>query len=216
MQRLAGSGSRVWEERRSSIAAAMSSGRPMRPQRMRRSTKRPTAWARGAAAAALKELYGAPWSTTGPARPRNPATDTEREADMKAVGVGVIGCGVISGAYLKAAQEFSDPRYPRARRRGSGGGRGAGEGVRAEGGQRRRAARRSDDRDRAEPDRAEGACRGRAEGDRRRQACLFGEAARRALQGRQAAGRARRGRRGFASAPRPTRFSAARTRPAAS
>jgi predicted NBD/HSP70 family sugar kinase len=29
-----------------------------------------TAWARGAAAAALKELYGAPWSTTGPVRPR--------------------------------------------------------------------------------------------------------------------------------------------------
>jgi predicted NBD/HSP70 family sugar kinase len=27
-------------------------------------------WARGAAAAALKELYGAPWSTTGPVRPR--------------------------------------------------------------------------------------------------------------------------------------------------
>ena len=30
-----------------------------------------TAWARGAAAAALLELYGAPWGTTGPARPRN-------------------------------------------------------------------------------------------------------------------------------------------------
>jgi hypothetical protein len=29
-----------------------------------------TAWARGAAAAALKELYGAPWSTTGSARTR--------------------------------------------------------------------------------------------------------------------------------------------------
>lgn len=29
-----------------------------------------TAWARGAAAAALLELYGAPWGTTGPARPR--------------------------------------------------------------------------------------------------------------------------------------------------
>lgn len=28
------------------------------------------AWARGAAAAALRELYGAPWGTTGPARPR--------------------------------------------------------------------------------------------------------------------------------------------------
>jgi predicted NBD/HSP70 family sugar kinase len=33
-------------------------------------------WARGAAAAALKQLYGAPWSTTGPAKPRH---DIERE-----------------------------------------------------------------------------------------------------------------------------------------
>lgn len=40
-----------------------------------------TAWARGAAAAALKELYGAPWSTTGPARPRNPSIETGREAE---------------------------------------------------------------------------------------------------------------------------------------
>jgi predicted NBD/HSP70 family sugar kinase len=39
-----------------------------------------TAWARGAAAAALKELYGAPWSTTGPARPRNIQTAADREA----------------------------------------------------------------------------------------------------------------------------------------
>ncbi len=39
-----------------------------------------TAWARGAAAAALKELYGAPWSTTGPARPRNSMNPVEREA----------------------------------------------------------------------------------------------------------------------------------------
>ena len=29
-----------------------------------------TAWARGAAGAVLRELYGAPWGTTGPARPR--------------------------------------------------------------------------------------------------------------------------------------------------
>jgi predicted NBD/HSP70 family sugar kinase len=39
-----------------------------------------TAWARGAAAAALKELYGAPWNTTGPARPRSPQIASEREA----------------------------------------------------------------------------------------------------------------------------------------
>ncbi len=38
-----------------------------------------TAWARGAAAAALKELYGAPWSTTGPARPRHSNNGSERE-----------------------------------------------------------------------------------------------------------------------------------------
>jgi predicted NBD/HSP70 family sugar kinase len=30
-----------------------------------------TDWARGAAAAALKQLYGAPWSSTGPAKPRH-------------------------------------------------------------------------------------------------------------------------------------------------
>jgi predicted NBD/HSP70 family sugar kinase len=31
-------------------------------------------WARGAAAMTLRELYGAPWSSTGPARPQPPAT----------------------------------------------------------------------------------------------------------------------------------------------
>lgn len=35
-----------------------------------------TDWARGAAAAALKQLYGAPWSSTGPAQPRH-ETDGE-------------------------------------------------------------------------------------------------------------------------------------------
>ena len=39
-----------------------------------------TAWARGAAAAS-KELYGAPSSTTGPARPRHPSTETECGAE---------------------------------------------------------------------------------------------------------------------------------------
>lgn len=37
------------------------------------------AWGHGAAA--LKELYGAPWGTTGPAQPRTPSTETEREAE---------------------------------------------------------------------------------------------------------------------------------------
>jgi predicted NBD/HSP70 family sugar kinase len=36
------------------------------------------AWARGAAAAALKQLYGAPWSSTGPAKPRH---EIEREEE---------------------------------------------------------------------------------------------------------------------------------------
>jgi predicted NBD/HSP70 family sugar kinase len=39
-----------------------------------------TAWARGAAAAALLELYGAPWGTTGPARPRNARHVRDKEA----------------------------------------------------------------------------------------------------------------------------------------
>jgi predicted NBD/HSP70 family sugar kinase len=39
-----------------------------------------SAWARGAAAAALLELYGAPWGTTGPARPRNAKHVRDREA----------------------------------------------------------------------------------------------------------------------------------------
>jgi predicted NBD/HSP70 family sugar kinase len=37
------------------------------------------AWARGAAAAALKQLYGAPWSSTGPAKPRHDSEDEEGE-----------------------------------------------------------------------------------------------------------------------------------------
>ncbi len=36
-----------------------------------------TAWARGAAGAALRELYGAPWGTTGPVRPRMPGKGDE-------------------------------------------------------------------------------------------------------------------------------------------
>jgi predicted NBD/HSP70 family sugar kinase len=38
-----------------------------------------TAWARGAAAAALKQLYGAPWSSTGPAKPRHDSDHEEGE-----------------------------------------------------------------------------------------------------------------------------------------
>jgi hypothetical protein len=30
-------------------------------------------WARGAAAMTLRDLYGAPWSSTGPARPQQPS-----------------------------------------------------------------------------------------------------------------------------------------------
>ena len=81
---------------------------------------------------------------------------------MDRVGIGVIGCGNISAAYLKAAKVFPDPRRPGARRPQPGGGRGA----------RRRSsafaaravddlARRPGDRDRPQPHGAEGACRGR-------------------------------------------------------
>jgi len=38
-----------------------------------------TDWARGAAAAALKQLYGAPWSSTGPAKPRHDSEDEDGE-----------------------------------------------------------------------------------------------------------------------------------------
>ena len=52
----------------------------------------------------LRDLYGAPWGTTGPARRRGrSATGGD---PMKRVGIGVIGCGNISAAYLKAAQQF--------------------------------------------------------------------------------------------------------------
>ena len=61
-------------------------------------------WARGAAAMTLRELYGAPWGTTGPAPLRALARIEGR--GMKRVSVGVIGCGNISAAYLKAAKTF--------------------------------------------------------------------------------------------------------------
>ena len=44
---------------------------------------------------------------------------------MKPVGVGVIGCGNISAAYLTAARKFPILEHRRARRRQSRGGRGA-------------------------------------------------------------------------------------------
>ena len=94
---------------------------------------------------------------------------------MKRVGIGVIGCGVISGAYLKAAQSFpildirgladAAPAAAEARAKEFGL-----KAVSVDD-----AARRPDGRDRAEPHGAQGARRGGAQGDRGRQACLFGE-----------------------------------------
>ena len=60
-------------------------------------------WVRGAAAMTLRELYGATWSTTGPGAAR---PSPRGGFAMKPVGVGVIGCGAISAAYLKAAKRF--------------------------------------------------------------------------------------------------------------
>ena len=83
---------------------------------------------------------------------------------MKPVGVGVIGCGNISSAYLKAAKTFPildivalADAVPG--RRGSARG-----GVRPAGAVRRGAARRPRRRDRPQPHRADRACRGRPAG----------------------------------------------------
>ena len=99
---------------------------------------------------------------------------------MEKVGVGIVGCGNISGAYLKAMRDFPilDIRgvadLTRARAGQGRGVRGAGTGPRC-------AVRGSDHRDRRQPDDPAGACgRGHA-GARCRQACLFRKAARRDL-----------------------------------
>ena len=55
---------------------------------------------------------------------------------MEPVGIGIIGCGNISAAYLKARQDFPDPRRPWRRRRRPDGRGSARAGVR-----RRRRAR---------------------------------------------------------------------------
>ena len=64
-------------------------------------------WVRGAAAMTLRDLYGAPWGTTGPASPRETLRDGGDGIVTKPVGIGVIGCGNISPAYLKAAKNFA-------------------------------------------------------------------------------------------------------------
>ncbi len=81
------------------------------------------AWVQGAAAMTLRDLYGAPWGTTGPARDPRARDAADGRFVMRSVRVGVIGCGNISAAYLKAARDFPDPRHRRACRRESGGGR---------------------------------------------------------------------------------------------
>ena len=133
-------------------------------------------WGRGAAAMTLRDLYGAPWGTTGPAR--HPRLDRHgRRFAMKRVGVGIIGCGVISAAYLKAARKFpileivavadADPKAAAAR--------GQEFGIPA-----KSVAALLDDPaieivlNLTVP---EGACRGRPPGRRGGQACSFGKAA---------------------------------------
>ena len=63
-------------------------------------------WGRGAAAMTLRDLYGAPWGTTGPARDPERLGRDARRPRLRPVGVGIIGCGNISPAYLKAARKF--------------------------------------------------------------------------------------------------------------
>ena len=63
-------------------------------------------WVQGAAAMTLRDLYGAPWGTTGPAPIREALGGADRRIVMKPVGIGVIGCGNISAAYLTAARKF--------------------------------------------------------------------------------------------------------------
>ena len=101
---------------------------------------------------------------------------------MDKVGVGVIGCGNISGTYLTAARLFPriDVRAVADQNPAAAEARGAEFGVEA-----RRIAdapRRSGDRDRAQPDDPGGPRRGQPSGDLRRQARLLREAARRHLR----------------------------------
>ena len=126
------------------------------------------------------------------------------------VGIGIIGCGNISGAYLDGRAALPGAGGPRGGRPRCGGGGGAGGGVRRAGGGCR-SPRRRRDRDRAEPHDPRCARRGEPAGHRRRQARLFREAARHGLRrGRGAADEAESA--GCASAARPTPSSAARTR----
>ena len=63
-------------------------------------------WARGAAALTLRDLYGAPWGTTGPAKKRCRQWKRDKGVNMERLGIGIIVCGNISEAYLKAASYF--------------------------------------------------------------------------------------------------------------
>ena len=130
---------------------------------------------------------------------------------MDRVGVGIIGCGIISAAYLKAARLFPDrgPGRRRSRPRAAAEARGAEFGPPAH--------------DSScspilpwtscstSPSRRP--CRGGAAGDRRRQARLCREAARRDAEARRLLERGAAP--GCASAARPTPFSAARHQSAA-
>ena len=98
---------------------------------------------------------------------------------MRKVGIGVIGCGVISKAYMTAMKQFRQYRAARGRRHALRRRRSAGQGIR-----RSRHAGRPDaetrrHRDRRQPDGAAGPHRRQPRGAQRRQARPFREAARR-------------------------------------
>ena len=132
-----------------------------------------------------------------------PASSESYEAP---VGVGVIGCGNISSAYLTAARKFpildivaladANPAAAEARAAEFG----------VPGAFGRRAARRPGGRDHPQPHGAEGACRSRAEGDRRGQARPLGKAARRHRRRGAQAGRSRGARSGLRLGCAPDTF----------
>ena len=98
---------------------------------------------------------------------------------MRKVGIGIIGCGVISTAYLKAAQRFPSPRDQGRRRHAQRGRREAWRRVRRSGDARRSAAEARRCRDRGQPHGAAGPHRRQPGRAQCRQACAFGKAARR-------------------------------------
>ena len=150
-------------------------------------------WVRGAAAMTLRDLYGAPWGTTGPRPFARRWRRADRSPAMKRVGVGVIGCGNISAAYLKAAKFFPllDIRALADINPAAAEARGAEFGIPArsvDGFAGRRGGR-----DCPQPDNSQRPCRSRPAGRRGGKARPFGKAARRQSRRGADAGRRRGG-----------------------